>query len=122
MRFSGKTATAIIPYSSKILLIKQLTPPFIGYWALPGGRSELGETAKETIIREVKEETGLDVKVVSNIGEYHERGIQEGIEYNYQPTCFVVKPVGGSLKRQDREVSEIKLFELDDLPQLAFEH
>ncbi len=123
MRFSGKTATAIVPYpANRILLIKRSTPPFIDYWALPGGRSESGETVEHTIVREVKEETGLDVEVLIKVGEYHEKGIQAGLEYDYYPTCFVVKPIDGALKKQDSEISEIKLFGFNELPVLAFEH
>jgi ADP-ribose pyrophosphatase YjhB (NUDIX family) len=124
IKFQGKTTTAIITYpQNKILLIKRTTPPFIGYWALPGGRAEIGETPEQTVLREVKEETGLDGEIVRKIGEYHEQGVQGGYEYDYYPTCFLVKPVGGEMKRQETEIAEIKLFKLDDIPEvLAFVH
>jgi 8-oxo-dGTP diphosphatase len=124
MKFSGKTATAIILQPPKcILLIKRSTPPFIGYWALPGGRSEPGETAEQTVVREVKEETGLEVTIVRKVGDYHEQGVEGGFEYDYYPACFVVKAVGGELKKQDSEIAEIRYFALDALPEvLAFEH
>jgi len=123
MKFQGKTATAIIPYKDKqILLIKRLTPPFIGYWALPGGRSEPGETQDQTVVREVQEETGLKVEVICKVGDYHEQGTESGYEYNYEPACYAVKPVGGELKKQDSEIGEIARFSLDALPPLAFEH
>jgi ADP-ribose pyrophosphatase YjhB (NUDIX family) len=106
-----------------ILLIKRDTVPFKGYWALPGGRSEPGENVEQTIVREVKEEIGLDVVVVRKIGEYHEQGIQEGVEYDYYPACFLAKVVGGEMKRQQSEIQEIQLFSLDDVPEnLAFVH
>jgi len=124
VKYSGRTATAIIEFpQDTILLIKRDTVPFKGYWALPGGRAELGETVEQTIIREVKEETGLDVTVVRKIGEYHEQGVQGGVEYDYYPACFLVKVVGGEMKRQQGEIQEIQLFSLDDVPeQLAFVH
>jgi 8-oxo-dGTP diphosphatase len=124
MKFAGRTATAIIPYPpDKILLIKRSTPPFVGYWALPGGRVDPGETVEQTIMREVKEETGLDITIVSKIGEYHEQGVQEGFEYDYHPACFLVKVVGGEIKKQESEIEDIKLFSLDAVPAvLAFEH
>jgi len=124
MKLQGKTATAIIVYpNNKILLIKRSTPPFIGYWALPGGRAELGETAEHTAVREVKEETGLDVEIVRKVGEYHERGIQGGQEYDYYPVCFLVEPVCGEVKRQESEIAEVKLFGIDALPAvMAFVH
>ncbi len=123
-KYTGKTSTAIIPYpDNKILLIKRKTRPFVGFWALPGGRMDPGETIEQTVIREVKEETGLDAKIVGVVGEYVEKGIREEIEYEYYPTCFVVEPVGGELKKQDSEIQEMQFFSLDALPlPLAFEH
>jgi 8-oxo-dGTP diphosphatase len=124
MRYTGRTTTAIIPFPpERILLIKRRTRPFRGYWALPGGRVDPGETVEETVMREVKEETGLDVEIVSKIGEYHEQGIQDGVEYNYYPACFLVKVVGGEIKKQESEIEEIKLFSLSEISHpLAFEH
>ena len=82
-----------------------------------------GETIEQTIIREVKEETGLSTEVTKVVGEYVEKGVKDGVEYEYYPTCFVVKPTSGELKKQDSEIQEIKLFSLNTLPSpLAFEH
>lgn len=82
-----------------------------------------GETIEQTVVREVKEETGLDVAIVSVVGDYVETGVREGVEYEYFPRCFVVKPVGGQLVKQDSEIQEMQLFSLDVLPKpLAFEH
>jgi len=124
MKFAGRTATAIIRFPpDKILLIKRSTVPFKGYWALPGGRVDPGETVEQTIVREVKEETGLAVAVVSKIGEYHEQGVQDGVEYDYYPACFLVKIVGGEIRKQESEVEEVKLFSLGKVPEtLAFVH
>ncbi|MCJ7762870.1 NUDIX hydrolase [Candidatus Bathyarchaeota archaeon] len=124
MPFSGRTATAIIPFpNDKILLIKRATMPFKDYWALPGGRLDPGETVEQTVVREVKEETGLNVAVICKVGEYHEQGVQGGVEYDYYPACFLVKIVGGEIKKQESEIEEIQLFSLSKLPDvLAFEH
>ena len=123
-KYAGKTATAIIPFpENKILLIKRNTVPFKGYWGLPGGRMDPGETVEQTIVREVKEETGLDVEIVRKIGEYIEKGIKDDVDYEYYPTCFLVKVVGGEIKRQESEIQDIKLFNLKELPDpLGFEH
>jgi 8-oxo-dGTP diphosphatase len=124
VKFAGRTATAIIPFPhDKLLLIKRRTLPFKGYWALPGGRVDPGETVEQTIVREVKEETGLYVTVVQKTGEYHEQGVQDGVEYDYYPACFLVKTLGGEMKKQESEIEEIKLFSLNKVPEpLAFEH
>ncbi len=42
---------------------------FKGYWALPGGRVDPGETVEQAVLREIKEETGLEVKIMKKIGE-----------------------------------------------------
>jgi 8-oxo-dGTP diphosphatase len=124
MKFAGRTATAIITFPpDKILLIKRVTVPFKGYWALPGGRVDPGETVEQTIVREVKEETGLTVEIINKIGDYHEQGVQGDVEYDYYPACFLVKTIGGEIKKQESEIEEIKLFSLNEIPEiLAFEH
>ncbi len=124
MKFSGRTVTAIIKFpDKKILLAKRGTAVFKGYWALPGGKVDSGETIEQAVVREVREETGLHVRIVRKIGDYREIGVQDGIMYNYYATCFLVKPIGGRIRRQKKEIEEIKLVDLKEVPEkLAFEH
>ena len=124
MKFSDRTVTAIIEYpNDKILLVKRGTVVFKGYWALPSGRVDAEETFEQAVVREVKEETGLEIEIVRKIGEYHESGAQDGIEYDYFPACFLAKPIGGEIKRQVEEIEKIELFDLKIIPaKLAFEH
>ncbi|TRO48828.1 NUDIX hydrolase [Candidatus Bathyarchaeota archaeon] len=122
--FTGRTAAAIIiKEPSLILLVKRLTIPFLGYWALPGGRQEPGETIEQTIIREVKEETGFEVKIIKKIGEYREKGIKDNVKYDYSPACFLTEIIGGDIEISGNEISSIKFFPLETIPEnLAFEH
>ena len=124
MKYGGRTATAIVLFPpDRILLVKRATVPFKGYWALPGGRVDPGETVEQTVVREVKEETGLDITVISKIGEYHEQGVQGGFEYDYYPACFHAKTVDGELKKQESEIEEVMLFSLNEVPAVvAFKH
>ena len=56
--------------SDKILLIKRKGETFYGYWALPGGMVEEGETVEETLVREMKEEVGVDVVPTELLGVF----------------------------------------------------
>ena len=47
----------------KVLLIRRGKSPMRGRWSLPGGRQELGETAREAAVREVREETGVEIRL-----------------------------------------------------------
>ena len=58
---------ALIFQRGKILLIERGKQPLKGYWSLPGGALEIGETLEQGVIREVREETGLIVKPVKAI-------------------------------------------------------
>lgn len=52
----------------RLLLIRRDRPPGKGLWSLPGGRVEEGETLAEALVREVREETGLDVEPAQHVG------------------------------------------------------
>jgi ADP-ribose pyrophosphatase YjhB (NUDIX family) len=60
----------IINSKNDLLVLKRNNPPAKGEWWFPGGRIRRGETFFQTLTREVKEETGLDVKVLGFIGVY----------------------------------------------------
>ncbi|MDQ1281103.1 MAG: hypothetical protein QG670_2367 [Thermoproteota archaeon] len=62
---------AVIMSEGFLLFLKRKNSPAKGEWWFPGGRIRKGETFKETLFREVKEETGLDVKIIEFIGVYN---------------------------------------------------
>lgn len=55
----------VVREDGRVLLIRRGRPPGAGDWTLPGGKIEAGETPAETIVRELREETGLHVEVVA---------------------------------------------------------
>lgn len=59
---------AVVLRGDDLLLIRRGTPPGEGQWSLPGGRVEHGETMAEAVVREVREEAGLDVLVDGLLG------------------------------------------------------
>ena len=90
------TVDAIIPYQGKIVVIRRKNEPFKGYYALPGGIVEYGETVEEAVLREVKEETGLDVKIHKLVGVYSDP--KRDPRGHFVSICFITLPVGGELK------------------------
>ena len=87
-------------------------------WGFPGGALEIGESAAEAAVREVREEVGLDVEPVALIGVY------SGPEYTFcypngdqvQPVTvfFECRVVGGSLRPDQREIVGAQYFGADD--------
>lgn len=59
-------------YKDKFLLIKRINPPYKGLWSMVGSKIEVGEDIKDAIIREVKEETGINAKFVAIRGVVYE--------------------------------------------------
>lgn len=78
----------------RLLLIRRGTPPARGSWSVPGGRLEPGETAEQACVREVAEETGLDVVVVRAAGRVLRDG-PGGVVYAIDD--FVCALLGGTL-------------------------
>lgn len=104
--------------NGKILLIRRGVEPFLGMWALPGGRIEEGESAERCLVREAREETGLDVEPVALVGIYSDpkrdpRGIVAA--------TYLCRKLGGNVKGGD-DAAEAGWFDLDALPPLAGDH
>ena len=105
---------------TQVLLIKRGSEPCKDMWALPGGFMNIDESAEEAAIRELKEETGIDVKEVTQVGAYSkvDRDPRERVItiVFYTVIDNPVKAVG-----QD-DAKQAEWFTLDNLPTLAFDH
>jgi len=94
---------ALIFNRDKILLVERGKEPLKGYWSLPGGVLETGETLEQGIIREVREETGLEVKPLKVL-EIFERIIRDAHgapEYHYVLIDYICRITGGLLRAAD---------------------
>lgn len=91
-----------------------------GKWGFPGGAIELGETPEEAAVRELKEETGLDVAVESLIGIYtdSEMTYPNGDAAHSIMIAFRLKAIGGDLKCDHSETIELKYFSVEELPEM----
>jgi ADP-ribose pyrophosphatase YjhB (NUDIX family) len=86
-----------------ILLVERGGHPLKGYWSLPGGLVETGETLEDAVRREILEETGLQIQPVSRF-EIFERIMRDAsgrAEYHYVLADYVCKVVGGTLRAGD---------------------
>ena len=95
------------------------------FWGLPGGILEMGETPKETALREVFEETGYHVEILSLLGDYHNfHKVWPGGDEAHI-ICFVYtgKIIGGEMNIDQKETLDLKWFRYDNLPEIdAIDH
>ena len=108
-------AAIIINNEGKILLQSRADRDL---WGLPGGCQELGESFKETIIREIKEETNLDIAnpklfdIKANVHMVY----PNKDEVYYTDVVYIINEFWGELK-PDGESTELKFFDLNNLPE-----
>ena len=93
-----KSCGAVIFDGDKVLVIQQVK----GHWGFPKGHVEEGETEVETAIREIKEETNLDVEIDETHRYVETYSPEEGIEKDV--VFFIAKKIGGEIKVQEEEV------------------
>lgn len=107
----------VVRHAGKLLLGRRNIEPGRGAWSFFGGYVDRGEEVEEAALREVKEETNVDVRLEGLVGVYSVRG-DAHILVVYQAS--VPDNQFASLTPQTEEVSELALFELDAMPPLAF--
>ncbi|MEX2238173.1 MAG: NUDIX hydrolase [Dehalococcoidia bacterium] len=108
-------AGVLVSEGSRLLLALRNHEPRTGFWSFPGGFVDRSEGVEEAAIREVREETGLEVVIDELLGVYSQPG---------EPVIFVAytgHAVGGRLAAGD-EASDAAFFPVDALPELAFPH
>lgn len=112
------TVDCIIVNRGRVLLLKRAIPPKTGYWHIPGGFVLKNERVRDTVKREAKEETSLDVKIKRFVGFYDDpKRDSRGHVITF---AFLCKPVRGKLKT-NYEGSELKYFK--KLPKkIGFDH
>lgn len=76
-------------------------------WVLPKGHLEVGETSQQAAVREVREETGLDSRVIESLGDIDYWFVQDDLRVHKTVHHFVLESVGGTLGTDDLEVSEV---------------
>ena len=112
------TVDIIIEIDSKgIVLIKRKNPPY--GWAIPGGFVDYGESLEEAAVREAKEETNLEVKLIRQFHTYSDP--KRDPRHHSISTVYIAKGKG-TLKAKD-DALEIGIFNESNLPdEIAFDH
>ncbi len=114
------TVDGVVLRKGKVLLIKRSAYPYEGYWALPGGFVELGETVEDAVVREIKEETDLTCEPVRVVGVYSDP--KRDPRGHTITLAYILKIICGVAKKTD-EAAEVKYFGFGDLPEkIAFDH
>lgn len=107
---------AVVRRGDRVLLSRRAHEPHVGLWDLPGGFLESGEHPEAGVVREVREETGLDAQVVRLLdvamGAYG--------ELDTLNLVYELSAEGDPIARDDS--MEMRWFDLDALPEMAFEH
>ncbi len=111
------TAVVIVNENNEVLLQKRSDNKM---WGLPGGLMELDESIEECAIREVKEETNLDIEITKFIGVFINPMMKWRVNDRAQVFGFgfVGKVIGGILQVNDTESTEMKYFAFESLPKL----
>ena len=107
--------SGLIEQDGKYLLIEETIEDNQKHWLIPGGKVDFGETLEQALLREIKEETGLEVKV-DRFLDFHE-AIFPNFDYHTVIFFYLVKPVGGELKLEEK-ISDANFFSLDELSDL----
>ncbi|GAB4573921.1 MAG: NUDIX hydrolase [Anaerolineae bacterium] len=115
--YDPKVAAAVfIQDGDRVLLIKRAVQPEYGKWALPAGYVNAGEDPRDTAVREVREETGLEVRITR---------LMDVMYSQQRPGASIIivyaaEVLGGTLQAQD-DADDAAWFTADELPELAFE-
>jgi 8-oxo-dGTP diphosphatase len=111
---------AIIIDDRRVLLVKRGHPPLLGEWSIPGGVLELGETLREAVVREAREETCLIVEPAELLGVYDRvlRDDEGRILYHYVLVDFLCRPTGGEALAAD-DADEVCWFTAADAAELG---
>ena len=107
---------AIVPLDGGIVMVQRAIEPAIGKWSFPSGYVNRGEKLERAVEREVLEECGLEVVVEKLVGLYSEEGNSIVL------AVYEARVTGGTMESADHETLDVRVFKVDDLPELAFEH
>ena len=87
-------------------------------WSLPKGTPDGDETPEETALREVTEETGLEVRILDTIGDIHYRFVRDGRRIDKTVHYYLLEATGGDLADHDHEFEDVRWIEVAEAEEL----
>jgi 8-oxo-dGTP diphosphatase len=109
------TSAVLVVSGDKFLLGERNKENYNGYWVIPGGGVKFGETVQDAAIREIKEETGLDVEIIDFIG--HKEAINVPGNYHSIIFFFLARPKQINIEAKD-DISQARFFSIDEIKNL----
>lgn len=113
------TVDGLLLLDGKLVAVLRRNPPFRGMPALPGGFLELGETTEAAVVREVREETGLETRVSHLVGVFSDP--ERDPRGHTVTAAYALERTGGML-RAGSDAKDVVLLDPDRLPPMAFDH
>lgn len=93
---------AVIVHEGRVLLVQRGREPMKGRWTIPGGLVEIGEALDAAVVRETREETGLEVEPIALVELLDRIHREEGrVRYHYVIADYLCRLVGGTLAAAD---------------------
>ncbi len=93
---------SVVVKNGNVVLVRRGTEPALNKWSIPGGAVELGETVRNAVIRETREECGLEIELATNIpmdtSDILVLGKDERFKYHYVLIQFLARCKSGILK------------------------
>jgi ADP-ribose pyrophosphatase YjhB (NUDIX family) len=102
---------------NRVLLVKRSVEPQKGFWCLPGGFMELGESPEKAALRELKEETGLLGRIEILLGVSSN---PSALYHTVLMVGYLIKEYTGTLNAGD-DADDAVYFDYGELPEIAFE-
>ena len=101
-------------YSNMSVEVALVGRSHTGMWALPKGTPETGETLEQVAVREVQEETGLEVRLIAYIGNISYSFIHDNIRFQKQVRHFLFEAIGGDTSLHDAEYDRVEWFSIPE--------
>lgn len=86
----------------------------LGIWTLPKGTPQEGETIEQVAVREVQEETGLQVQLITYVGSISYAFVRDQVRYYKQVRHFLFEAIGGDIALHDHEYDLVQWFPLPE--------